>query len=123
MRRTVRYEGIWRWLLLPMIVILVSSAAAASVDRTSGATITVTPTVIPIADAEIVNPMRGFYRWYGVEPIPQPRPADDQYARFGWRQLEPARGEYDFSAIEQALREAESAGAKFAFRVMSVNEF
>jgi hypothetical protein len=123
MKRTVRYDGAWRWLLLLVIVVLASCAAPASVAQTSGATITVTPTAIPIANAEIGNPMRGFYRWYGGEPIPQPHPAYDHYARFGWRQLEPTRGQYDFSAIEQALQEAKNAGAKFAFRVMSINEF
>jgi hypothetical protein len=123
MKRIVQYKAIWRWLLLLTIVALASSAAGASVVQTGGTTITVTPTAIPIAGTEIVNPMRGFYRWYGGEPIPQPRPAYDHYARFGWRQLEPTRGQYDFSAIEQALGAAQSASAKFAFRVMSVNEF
>ncbi|MFL5802006.1 MAG: DUF4832 domain-containing protein [Roseiflexaceae bacterium] len=122
MKQSARPNGAWYWLLLA-IVVLASSAAPASIAQTGGATITITPTAIPLADAEIVNPMRGFYRWYGSEPIPQPRPAYDHYARFGWRQLEPARGQYDFSAIEQALQEAENAGAKFAFRIMSVNEF
>jgi hypothetical protein len=85
--------------------------------------VTITPTVIPLSDPELVNPTRGYYRWYGAEPIPQPRPAYDQYARYGWRQLEPARGTYDFSAIEQALQAAQAQRAKFGFRVMSVNEF
>src|SRR5258706_7260563 len=120
MKQSARPNGAWYWLLLA-IVALASSAVPASIAQTGGATITITPTAIPLADAEIVTPMRGFYRWYGIEPIPQPRPAYDHYARFGWRQLEPARGQYDFSAIEQALQEAENAGAKFAFRIMSVN--
>src|SRR5829696_6097844 len=123
MKQTVPYEGTRRWLLLLVIVVLVSCAAPASVARTAGTTITVTPTAIPIADTEIGNPMRGFYRWYGGEPIPQPRPAYDHYARYGWRQLEPSRDQYDFSALEAALQEANNSGAKFSFRVMSVNEF
>jgi Domain of unknown function (DUF4832)/Beta-galactosidase len=123
MKQSAPYDGRLRWLLRLLIVVLAASAVPASTAQTSGATIIVTPTAIPIADAEIVNPMRGFYRWYGGEPIPQPRPADDHYARFNWRQLEPSRSQYDFSAIEQGLQEAKDAGAKFAFRVMSVNEF
>jgi len=123
MKRSARRGGSLTRLLFRVIVPLVLSAAATSTAQTSGPTITVMPTIIPIADTEIVNPLRGFYRWYGGEPIPQPRPADDHYARFGWRQLEPVRGQYDFSAIEQALQEAKGAGARFSFRVMSVNEF
>ena len=122
MKQSAAYSRARRWLLGLLIVVLAASPAPISTAQTSG-TVTVSPIAIPIADTEIVNPMRGFYRWYGGEPIPQPRPADDHYARFGWRQLEPDRGQYDFSAIEQALREAKGAGAKFAFRVMSVNEF
>src|SRR5262245_41741452 len=121
--KLIACHGILRWLLLMVSVVLAAQAAPASIAQTSGATSTVTPTEIPLADAEIVNPMRGFYRWYSGEPIPQPHPAFDQYARFGWRQLEPSRDQYDFSAIEQALQEAKNAGAKFAFRIMSVNEF
>ena len=123
MKQSAYYVDPLRWLLLLVIVVLGASATPASGAQTSGAMITVTPTTIPLANEEIVNPMRGFYRWYGGEPIPQPRPAADQYARFGWRQLEPSRGQYDFSAIEQALQQAKNAGAKFAFRVMSINEF
>jgi hypothetical protein len=123
MKQSTRYGDPLRWLLLLVIVMLGVSAAPAATAQPSLAIITVTPTGIPLANAEIVNPMRGFYRWYGAEPIPQPRPADDQYARFGWRQLEPSRGQYDFSAIEQALQGAKNAGAKFAFRIMSINEF
>lgn len=85
--------------------------------------ITIMPTPIPLTDAELVNPMRGYYRWYGSEPVAQPAPARDQYARFGWRRLEPARGQYDFSEIEQALQTAQRTGARFSFRIMSVNEF
>lgn len=120
---TRKRQGVLRWLLLLVMVVLAASATYTSGAQAAGTIITVVPTPIPISDAEIVNPMRGFYRWYGGEPIPQPRPAYDHYARFGWRQLEPARGQYDFSAIEQGLQEAQNAGAKFAFRVMSVNEF
>jgi hypothetical protein len=122
MKHILSYRGAWHWFLLAVIV-LASSAAPALIAQTSETTITVTPTAIPISDPEIVNPMRGLYRWYGSEPIPQPRPADDRYVRFNWRQLELSRGQYDFSAIEQGLSEAKSVGAKFAFRVMSVNEF
>jgi hypothetical protein len=123
MNPTACHKSAWRRLLALAVAVLAFSAGGATNAQTGGATITVTPVAIPLADAEIVNPMRGFYRWYGDEPIPQPRPADDHYARFGWRQLEPSRGQYDFSAIEQALGEAQSDGAKFAFRIMSVNEF
>jgi hypothetical protein len=113
---------------LRVLVVLALLIVVGCVHGTTGAqsppaTITVTPAAIPLSDPELVNPMRGFYRWYGGEPVPQPEPARDHYARYGWRQLEPERGRYDFSAIEQAMEEARRSGAKFAFRVMAVNEF
>src|SRR5262245_52293991 len=102
MKRVVRYKGALYGLPL-LIVLLAFGVVRGWSTQLGGAMITVTPTAIPIGDAEITNPLRGFYRWYGSEPIPQPRPASDHYARFGWRQLEPSRGQYDFSAIEQGL--------------------
>lgn len=117
-----------RWSALALLVALLLASCGSSSPSTAGqhaldAVITVRPDPIPISEPDLVNPMRGLYRWYGAESIPQPRPAVDRYARYGWRQLEPARGQYDFSVIEQALEEARLAGAKFAFRVMAVNEF
>lgn len=122
--RMREHHSIWRKLIPPTILLLtIGAGSLAAAPRDSVGAITVTPIPIALSAPEIVNPMRGFYRWYGSEPIPQPHPSHDHYARYGWRQLEPSRGQYDFSAIEQALRAAKSAGAKFAFRVMSVNEF
>lgn len=109
--------------LLALFVVVALLPLSTVISAANQAIVTVTPTAIPFNAAEIVNPMRGLYRWYDTEPIPQPRASYDRYTRFGWRQLEPSRGQYDFSAIEQALAEAQRAGAKFAFRVMSVNEF
>jgi hypothetical protein len=116
--------GLGRQLVaLAILCFGIGAGAPATAQTESGATITVSPTAIPLSAAEIVNPTRGFYRWYGGEPIPQPRPAYDHYARYGWRQLEPSRDQYDFSALEAALQDANNSGAKFSFRVMSVNEF
>jgi hypothetical protein len=113
----------WRALALLTILIVVGCARGRNDAQSSAAIITVTPAALPLSDPELVNPLRGFYRWYGSEAIPQPALARDHYARYGWRELEPVRGQYDFSAIERALDEAKQGGAKFAFRVMAVNEF
>ncbi|MFP4437207.1 MAG: DUF4832 domain-containing protein [Chloroflexaceae bacterium] len=114
-----------RYRLIGVSVLLLLLGVGVPLTVQCGTTpqVTVTPTPIDPTAAEIVNPMRGFYRWYEGEPIPQPRPAYDHYIRYNWRELEPARGEYDFSAIVEALERAEATGAKFAFRVMGVDEF
>jgi hypothetical protein len=82
------------------------------------------PTPIPLGDAELVNPLRGLYRWRGQElmptPDPLPRPALDAYERYTWRQLEPAPGQYDFSAIEQDFAQASAEGRRFGFRVRAL---
>jgi hypothetical protein len=103
--------------------LMLASALAAGTASSASTTVTVTPATIPLSDPELVNPMRGFYRWYGVEGIPQPRPSYDHYRRYSWRELEPSKDQYDFSAIERDMQAAQAAGAKFAFRVMSVNGF
>lgn len=114
-----------RWYALAVLALVIAVVAAGEPTgaQSLASTITVRPTPIPLSDPELPNPLRGFYRWYDNEPVPQPGPARDHYARYGWRELEPARGQYDFSAIEQAMERARRNGAKFSFRVMAVNEF
>lgn len=121
-RRHPRYYSIQLPVYLALMIALVwsSSAWAASI---SSATVTVTPAAVPLSDPELVNPLRGFYRWYGREPIPQPRHSYEHYIRYGWRALEPSKGQYDFSQIERDLATARSMGSTFAFRVMAVNGF
>lgn len=117
-------RGGWCWLIcVSALFLLMGVSVPLTRHLTETPMVTVTPTPIALTEPELVNPMRGFYRWYGTEPIPQPRPAYDHYVRFNWRQLEPTRGQYDFAPIEQAMQTAKAAGAKFAFRVMSINEF
>jgi hypothetical protein len=52
--------------------------------------------------------------------VPQPAPAREAYARFTWRDLEPQRGRYDWSAIDAAIADAERTGRRFAFRVRAL---
>lgn len=121
-RRSPRYRHgqVHLSLVLMLALAFTSSALAAT---TTSATITVTPAAIPLSEPEVVNPQRGFYRWYGREPIPQPRPSYEHYIRYGWRALEPSKGQYDFSMIEQHLLTARHMNASLAFRVMAVNGF
>ena len=120
----VRHGSVCRRLgALLALALMLPTCSWAAAQTTATATVTVTPPPIPLSDPEIVNPMRGFYRWYGTEGIPQPRPAYEHYVRYGWRALEPSKGHYDFSIIERDLLAAQSIGAKFAFRVMSINGF
>jgi hypothetical protein len=109
-------------MMLVFVLMLMHSPRIAA-GQLAATSITITPTVMPLSDPEIVNPLRGFYRWYGMEPIPQPRPSYEHYVRYGWRMLEPSKGQYDFSIIERDLTTARSLGAFFAFRVMAVNGF
>jgi hypothetical protein len=56
-----------------------------------------------------------------VAPKPDGWPFLDSYTRFSWRQLEPARGQYDFSAIERELADAAQRGGRFGFRIMTLD--
>jgi hypothetical protein len=78
------------------------------------------PRAIPWSEPEIVNPLRGLYRWNNQEYAPQPRPAYDSYKRYAWRDLEPWRGHYDFSTIDRDLEAAQRAGRKHAIRVRAM---
>ncbi len=109
--------------LLVLALLCYSALLPQAQAQSQQQTITVTPGILPKTAPELVNPMRGYYRWYDSETVPQPAASRDHYARFGWRSLEPARGQYNFLEIEQALQKAQMTGAKFSFRIMSVNEF
>jgi hypothetical protein len=85
----------------------------------SSEAIEVKPEIIPFSDPEIVNPLRGYHRWYRNRSVP----TMDHYNRFSWVQLERGPGQYDFSIIEEQMEEARKAGAKFAFRVDALNEY
>jgi predicted double-glycine peptidase len=78
------------------------------------------PRELSRSEAEIVNPMRGLYRWNNQEYAPQPRPAYDSYERYAWRDLEPRRGHYDFSVIERDLEAAQRASRKHAIRIRAM---
>lgn len=82
---------------------------------TTSSAVTFRANPIPFSEQEIPNPMRGYYKWNGMEIVPN---VDiDVYRRFSWRQLESARGQYDFSPIERGAQEAQSRGGKFSFRI------
>jgi hypothetical protein len=70
--------------------------------------------------AELVNPMRGLFRWNEQEVAPQPRPSFDSYKRYSWDSFEPAPGVYDFSLLEKDLETARRAGRKHSFRIRSM---
>ncbi|HET6319781.1 MAG TPA: LamG-like jellyroll fold domain-containing protein [Chloroflexota bacterium] len=76
---------------------------------------------LPLDGPELANPDRGQYRWYGEPPEPGGWPFLDSYTRYSWRELEPARGQYDFSAIERDLAEAAQRRGRFGFRIMTLD--
>ena len=62
---------------------------------------------------DLANPHRGQYRWLGSAPSPSTWPARDIYYRdqVYWGRLEPSKGAYDFTWIEDGLRRAVSPRA------------
>jgi hypothetical protein len=66
------------------------------------------------------NPLRGLYRWNEQEIAPLAYPTLDSYKRYSWRELEPAAGQYDFGAIDQAIAKASQQGQRHAFRVRAM---
>lgn len=95
-------------------------AAAAADDQT----LVIKPTRIDRTAPEIVNPMRGLYRWMNNETVPSPNPLPqrsvDAYYRYEWSDLEQGRGEYTFNLLERDIAKAAAAGQKFAFRMRVV---
>jgi hypothetical protein len=78
------------------------------------------PRALSLADDEVVNPLRGLYRWNRQEYAPQPRPAYDSYQRYSWRQVEPAPGQYDWSLIDADVADAARQGRKHSMRIRAL---
>ena len=50
--------------------------------------------------------------------LPSWIPSTVQYARWGWRELEPQPGKIDYTFLDKVLKESHDSGQKLAFRVM-----
>ena len=99
---------------LPFVESVRSSALLAS-DLKS-----LEPEQLSVSAPEIVNPMRGLYRWMGQEYALQPTPSLDAYGRYTWRDLEPTQGDYSFAKLEADIAKAADEGRKYSFRVRTV---
>jgi hypothetical protein len=73
------------------------------------------------AAADLPNPLRGQYRWFGTEPTPSTVTSNDVYYRdqVYWGRIEKADNAWDFSLIDAGLADAGARGGKFGFRVMA----
>ncbi|RYB92279.1 DUF4832 domain-containing protein [Nocardioides glacieisoli] len=73
------------------------------------------------AGADLPNPLRGQYRWFGAEPTPSTVTSNDVYYRdqVYWGRIEKADNAWDFSLIDAGLADAGARGGKFGFRVMA----
>jgi hypothetical protein len=71
--------------------------------------------------ADLPNPLRGQYRWFGTEPTPSTVTSNDVYYRdqVYWGRIEKADNAWDFSLIDAGLADAGARGGKFGFRVMA----
>jgi hypothetical protein len=86
----------------------------------NGATQTVVPVALPLANGEIANPFRGQYVMWDVAANPAGVHAVDRYARYTWGQVNPSQGTYDFGYIETMMATAQANGGRAGFRIMPV---
>ena len=108
----------------PELVLQFQDAARKPVQTTPplliGDRISFKPEPLSVSAPEIVNPMRGLYRWMGQEYALQPAPSLDAYNRYTWRDLEPTQGDYSFAKLEADIAKAAREGRKYSFRVRTV---
>ncbi len=72
---------------------------------------------------DVAGPGRGQYLWYPTDHptgVPGTVTATDSYARYGWREIEPAAGTLNTAAIDTELARAKARGGRFSFRIMPV---
>lgn len=79
------------------------------------------PQALP-REQDVPNPGRGQYEWLGQQGIVPGITGSDIYWRdqLQWgTQIEPAKGHYDFSVIDDGLRQAQDRRSRFMFRIMA----
>ena len=84
--------------------------------------------VIPEQTDEILrNPGMGwetFHRTSAADGnLPAWIPSTVHYARWGWGQLEPVRGQIDYGFLDAVLKETRESGQMLAFRVMCCSSY
>jgi hypothetical protein len=119
MGRLKRLQLILLFIVLGSMGFIPQQSSLAQIqDPQQAQTATFTPTVIPFSAPDLINPLRGLYRWRNQQEAPIE--SLDSYSRYNWRDLEPQRGVYDFSRIRADLERAESAGRKHSFRIRAM---
>ncbi|MBH9554148.1 DUF4832 domain-containing protein [Inhella gelatinilytica] len=112
-------QAVGQWAVAALIGISSTSVFAGKPTAGGWEGKTVTASFQPLAvEADgAINPLKGYYRWRGLEVVPQGERALDAYQRYHWRDLEPTPGNFNFSALLNDLATARSEGRKFAFRI------
>lgn len=104
---SARFGRYWSW-----VAVLAASAAFAQ-----------EVVVVPDETDEILaNPGMGWQTFHRTarqdKNLPPWIPSTVQYARWGWRELEPSPGELNTAFLDKVLKESRESGQKLAFRVM-----
>jgi hypothetical protein len=112
----------WRALVASTAAVVVALTLAASPSTGRPPVSERTFALAPAgAGADLPNPLRGQYRWFGTEPTPSTVTSNDVYYRdqVYWGRIEKADNAWDFSLIDAGLADAGARGGKFGFRVMA----
>lgn len=84
--------------------------------------------VVPEETDEILaNPGMGWETFHRTSKadnnLPSWIPSTVQYARWGWRELEPQPGKIAYDLLDRTLKESHDSGQKLAFRVMCCSPY
>ena len=115
----MKYYSVWGGIVTTMLIAAIPFQAA---DPAS------TVTVTPEETAEILaNPGMGWETFHRTSKadknLPSWIPSTVQYARWGWRELEPQPGKIAYDLLDRTLKESHDSGQKSAFRVMCCSPY
>lgn len=68
----------------------------------------------------LANPNTGYYQFSPTAEMGPGLTASDVYFRFSWKKIEPTKGAYNFTPIDDALRNLKK-GQRLAIRIMPLN--
>ena len=129
MSASVRPVGTGRCCCLGVVVFAALAAAAQLVSAQqakveAGAMTVIRPTE---TDEILANPGVGWETFHRTaardRALPPWIPSSVHYARWGWRTLEPNKGDIDDAFVDRVLKETRQAGQKLTFRAMCCSSY
>ncbi len=121
-KKTIKKTTLARRLKLASIVLTSALMASGPAIAQSPGPLVIDPRAISFSEPDVSGPGRGYVTAAGFAKTNGYLPDHCVYKRYSWRELEPVRGQYDFTnTIERDIQRATAQGKKFALGIVALS--